>query len=148
MATLYTEEILNFLQSDEDDEAFMEWVVQQKLIDQPDILREFKDLVRKGLADKGIYDMDFTDFDAQIEIYQEAILTEKLAEAELVMAQQTLDKKIEEVIEITAQVRKYVIDCIINNEENAESMKELALKLIEGEKENDVYEEKNWAAIL
>ena len=44
--------------------------------------------------------------------------------------------------------RKLLIDCIINNEENAEAMKELAQKLIAGEKENDVYDQNNWKEIL
>ncbi len=75
-------------------------------------------------------------------------MTEKLAEANLVMAQQDLDKQMQELDETVAGVRRYVIDCIINNEENAEAMKELAQKLIAGEKENDVYDKNNWKEIL
>ena len=50
--------------------------------------------------------------------------------------------------ETVAQVREYIINCIINKEENAEAMKELAAKVIASEKETGVYEEKNWLAIL
>ena len=121
---------------------------QQPLIDQPDILREFKKLCQERFAKVGIFDFDFEDIDEYISNYEEAILTEKLAEANLVMAQQDLDKQMQELDETVAGVRRYVIDCIINNEENAEAMKELAQKLIAGEKENDVYDQNNWKEIL
>lgn len=148
MKTKYTDKIHFFINEDLPEDAFMYWVEKQTLIDQPDIMREFKNILKVGFANKGIYDFDFEEIDQQIEVYEEAILSEKLAEAELVMAQEALDKKILEVIEVTAQVRQYVIGCIINNEDNAKAMHELALKLIEGEKENDVYDANNWAAIL
>ena len=64
------------------------------------------------------------------------------------MAQQELDKQMLIVDETVAGVRRYVMDCIINNEDNAEAMKELAAKLIASEKENDIYDEDNWKDIL
>ena len=148
MKTKYTEKINCYLEGDAPDEEMMEWVEQQPLIDQPDILREFKKLCQERIAKVGILDFDFEDIDEQIKVYEETILTEKLAEANLVMAQQDLDKQMQELDETVAGVRRYVIDCIINNEENAEAMKELAQKLIAGEKENDVYDENNWKEIL
>ena len=148
MKTKYTENIIYYLEGNAPDEEMMEWVEQQPLIDQPDILREFKKLCQERFAKVGIFDFDFDDIDEHIANYEEAILTEKLAEANLVMAQQDLDKQMIIVDETVAAVRKYVIDCILNNEENAEAMKELAQKLMAGEKENDVYDEKNWIQIL
>ena len=105
-------------------------------------------MCQERFAKVGIFDFDFEDIDEYISNYEEAILTEKLAEANLVMAQQDLDKQMQELDETVAGVRRYVIDCIINNEENAEAMKELAQKLIAGEKENDVYDQNNWKEIL
>ncbi|MBC7642558.1 MAG: hypothetical protein H7174_09520 [Flavobacterium sp.] len=64
------------------------------------------------------------------------------------MAQEEFDKKMLEIDEITAGVRQYVMYCIINKEDNAESMKELAQKLIESEKNNDMFDPKNWRRIL
>ena len=148
MRTKYTEKIIYYLEGNAPDEEMMEWVEQQPLIDQPDILREFKKLCQERFEKVGIFDFDFEDMDERIARYEEAILTEKLAEANLVMAQQDLDKQMQKVDETIAGVRRYVIDCIINNEENAEAMKELAQKLIVDEKENDVYDENNWKEIL
>ncbi len=148
MSTKYTKKIIYYLESDSPDEEMMEWVEKQPLIDQPDILREFKKLCQEKFDKVGIFNFDFEEIDRQIEVYEEAILTEKLAEANLVMAQQDLDKQMQLIDETVAGVRKYVIDCIINNEENAEAMKELAQKIIAGEKKNDVYDENNWKEIL
>ena len=126
----------------------MEWVEKQPIIDQPDIMREFKSLVEERLAQNGITDFDFEDLEAQIAVYEEAVLTEKLAEAQLIMEQQELDKKMLEINAATVGVRRYVIDCIINKEENAEAMTELATKLIAAEKETGVYDHNNWKEIL
>ena len=146
MKTKYTEKIIYYLEGDAPDEEMMEWVAQQPLIDQPDILREFKSLVQERFPE--VNSIDFAELDAQIAVYEEAILTEKLAEANLVMAQEDLDKKMLEIDEVTAGVRRYIIDCIINKEDNAEAMKELAAKVIASEKETGVYNENNWKEIL
>ena len=148
MKTKYTEKIIYYLEGDAPDGEMMEWVEKQPIIDQPDIMREFKSLAEERLSQNGITDFDLEDLEAQIAVYEEAILTEKLAEANLVMAQEELDKKMLEIDEVTAGVRRYIIDCIINKEDNAEAMKELAAKLIASEKENDVYDENNWKEIL
>lgn len=148
MKTKYTDTILYHLESDEPDKAMMKWIAQQPLIDQPDIFREFKNIVEEILAQRGIHDFDFTEMDDQIAVYEEAILTEKLEEAKVVMAQQELDKQMLIIDETVAGVRRYVMDCIINNEENADAMKELAAKLIASEKENEIYDPNNWKDIL
>ena len=49
MKTKYTEKIIYYLEGDSPDEEMMEWVEQQPLIDQPDILREFKKYVKNDL---------------------------------------------------------------------------------------------------
>lgn len=148
MKTKYTEKIIYYLEADVADEAFMQWVEEQPLLDQPDIMREFKQIVTKRLNERGIFDYDFEDMDEDIANYEDKILDEKLAEANLVMAMQDQEKHMKIIDETVAQVREYIINCIINKEENAEAMKELAAKVIASEKETGVYEEKNWLAIL
>lgn len=148
MKTKYTENIIYFLEGDAPDEEMMEWVEQQTLIDQPDILREFKKLCQERFAKVGIFDFDFEDIDEYIENYEEAILTEKLAEANLVMAQQDLDKQMILVDETVAGIRRYLMDCIINKEPNAAAVLEAVKKMIASEKENQLFEPNNWADIL
>ena len=148
MKTKYTEKIIYYLEADVADEAFMQWVEKQPLLDQPDIMREFKQIVTKRLNEQGIFDYDFEDMDNDIANYEDKVLDEKLAEANLVMALQDQEKHRKEMEETIVGVRQYIINCIVNKEENAEPMKELAAKVIALEQQNGVYEEKNWLAIL
>ena len=64
------------------------------------------------------------------------------------MAQQELDKEMLEVDEAVSGVREYVMDCIVNNDDNADAMRELAAKMIQSEKENDIFDPNNWSRIL
>lgn len=134
--------------SDISDEAFMQWIKQQPLLDQPDILREFKTLVTAHFNEKGIFDYDFEDMDEEIADYEDKILDEKLAEAQLVMAMQEQENQVKIGYETVAGVREYIIKCIINNEPNAEAMQELAAIVIAAEKDSGVFDENNWQAIL
>ena len=80
--------------------------------------------------------------------YEDKILDEKLAEANYVMALQAQEKQMQEMEETVAGIREYIINCIINKEENAEAMQELAQKNMASEKESGIFEANNWQAIL
>lgn len=45
-------------------------------------------------------------------------------------------------------IRNYVMYCILNKEENPEAMKELAEKLMQSEKDNGMFDPKNWRRII
>jgi hypothetical protein len=149
----YREKLLEFIFDDDlGDEALMDWIQSMPLLDQPDIFREFQALVTELAAEEG---MNLTDdvpemknFSAFIDNYEDKILDEKLAEANLVMAQQDLDKSIREMDEAVDGVRNYVMDCIVNNEPNADAMRELAEKMMQSEKEHDMFDAENWSRIL
>jgi hypothetical protein len=64
------------------------------------------------------------------------------------MAQQELDKTMQEMNAAVAGVREYVMDCIVNNEDNADAMRELAEKMMQSEKDNDIFDPKNWSRII
>jgi hypothetical protein len=149
----YREQLLEFIYDDDlEEDAMMNWVASMPLIEQPDILREFEALVRELAAEQGRdIETEFPEIEglkATIAEYEDKILDEKLAEANLVMAQQDLDKKMLEVDEAVSGVREYVMDCIVNNEDNAEAMRELAEKMMQSEKDNDMFDAKNWSRIL
>lgn len=147
----YREKLLEII-FDENENALEEWLVAQPLLEQADILRELKQLAEEIAAENGddVSTMveGFDNFDNMIDQYEDAILDEKLAEANLVMAQEDLDKEMREIDLATAAVREYVMDCIVNNEENADAMKELAEKMIQSEKDNDMFDPNNWSRIL
>jgi len=131
-----------------DDNALIEYIEAQPLLDQADIMREFKELANKNSVNINEILEDFDQFDKRIDLFEDAILDEKLAEANLIMAQEELDKKMLEMDEVVAGVRGYVMDCIVNNEENAEAMKELAEKLMQSEKDDGIFDPTNWSRIL
>ena len=147
----YREKLIDLIFED-DENAIINWIESMPLLEQPDIFREFDTLVRELAAAEGRnIEEEFPDFSLLTEFvdhYEDKILDEKLAEANLVMAQQELDKEMLEVDEAVSGVREYVMDCIVNNDDNADAMRELAAKMIQSEKENDIFDPNNWSRIL
>ncbi|WP_264520516.1 hypothetical protein [Flavobacterium sp. N1994] len=137
---------------DENENAMLEWLEAQPILEQPDILRELKELSEEIANENGddISEMveGYDTFDEKIDLYEDAVLDEKQAEANLVMAQEELDKKMLEIDEAVIGVREYIMDCIVNNEDNADAMRELAEKIMQSEKDNDIFDPKNWSRIL
>ena len=149
----YREKILElFLIEDLEDNSFIEWLESMPLIEQPDIFREFEIIVKELSKEAGLNIEEdlpqIKNFQSNINNYEEAILDEKLAEANLIMAQEALDKTLEEVDEVTDEIRNYIIDCIVNNEHNAKAMQVIADRLIDSEKANGIYNPANWIRIL
>lgn len=148
MTTKYTAKIKEFLSGEQSKEEMSNWIQAQPLLDQPDIFREFNTIAKKKFDKVGFKDYDFELMDNLTEEYEDKILDGKLAEANYVMAEQELDKTMKEVDEARVGIRRYVMDCIINKEDNAIPMLELAHKIIELEKKDDLYDENNWKEIL
>lgn len=149
----YKEQLLEFIFNDDlEEDAMMNWVASMPLLEQPDILREFEELIRELAAAEGRdIETEFPEINnlqSSISLYEDKILDEKLAEANLVMEQQKFDKLMQEMDEKIDGVRNYVMNCIVNNEDNAEDMKVLAQKLMQSEKVNDMFDPNNWIRIL
>lgn len=147
----YREKLLELI-VDDDANALRVWIQSQPLLEQPDIFRELKGLTQEAALENGDDLSDivpgFYHIDEKINGYEEAILDEKLAEANLVMAQQDADKTMHEIEQTVAGVREYVMDCIVNNEDNAEAMRELSQKIMQSEKDHGIFDPQNWSRIL
>lgn len=147
----YREKLLELI-FDDDENAMMEWITAQPIIDQPDIFRALKELSEEAAAENGddVNEMvkGFDTFDEKINLYEEAVLDEKLAEATYVMALEEQEKAMQEMDKTTIGIREYVMDCVVNNEENADAMRELAEKIMQLEKDSGTYDAKNWIRIL
>lgn len=147
----YREKLLELI-FDDDENAMMEWITAQPIIDQPDIFRALKELSEEAAAENGddVNEMvkGFDTFDEKINLYEEAVLDEKLAEATYVMALEEQEKAMQEMDKTTIGIREYVMDCVVNNEENANAMRELAEKIMQLEKDSGTYDAKNWIRIL
>ena len=147
----YREKLLELI-FDDDENAMMEWITAQPIIDQPNIFRALKELSEEAAAENGddVNEMvkGFDTFDEKINLYEEAVLDEKLAEATYVMALEEQEKAMQEMDKTTIGIREYVMDCVVNNEENADAMRELAKKIMQLEKDSGTYDAKNWIRIL
>lgn len=134
---------------DDNPDAIAIWVQQQPLIEQPDILREFKEIVKELAEKEGHTDTlkDLETFAQKTDAYEEAILDEQLASLKHDIARADLEKGIDDMFKKVEGIREYVIECIVTNADNAPQMRELAKHIIHFEKETGVYNPKNWEAI-
>ena len=142
----YKEKLLDLI-FDEDDKALFNWILEQSVLDQVDILREFKQLVQEMLED--INDDSQAEvlqlLDKKIDEYQESYLDEKLAQLQYEMAVEERDKLVVEMEDKIHRIRLYIKECIDTNAPNAQEMKEMAKGMIELEKKDGFYKPENWA---
>ena len=147
----YREQLIDLI-LDENDDAMMDWILSQPLMEQPDIFRELKQIAEEAALENGddINEVvnGFENFDTNIENYQERILDEKLAEVQYNMALENQEKTFEEMDKTFEGTRTYIIECITTNAPNAAEMQELAEKIIKLEMESGIYKAENWSAIL
>jgi hypothetical protein len=145
----YREKLIEMIKSGNPD-AYNDWFAKQPLILQPDIAREFIEIVQELAKERGI-ELDKEDlqgFIAQTENYEEAILNEQVSEVNVHLANLAVEDSIKQMDEATNGIREYVIECIVTNADNAPQMKQLAQQLIDIEKESGTYDAGNWKAIL
>ena len=147
----YKEQLIDLI-LDDNDNAMMDWILSQPLMEQPDIFRELKELAEEIALENGdnINQVvpGFENFDTLIEDDQERILDIKLAEANYSMALEEQEKIFEESDKMFDGTRAYIIECITTNAPNAAEMRELSKKIIKLEVDAGTYNPENWSAIL
>ena len=145
----YKEKLLELV-FDTNDQAFPDWLTAHPLLEQVEILKELKQMAFQNMFKSQDFSISETlkEFTTKIDEYEKAILVELEAESAYNKAQEDLDKTMLEIDKRVDGVRNYVMDCIVNNEENAEPMKELAEKLMQSEKDNEMFDPKNWSRII
>jgi hypothetical protein len=123
----YKQELLYWLER-QDDDAFIQWLQSQPLLEQPDIMRELKLLVEENLIERGDLKNNITlfeGFNENVDDYEDKILDEKLAKAQLDMAIEDRDKQMQEMHDSVDGIREYIKECIETNAPNAPQMREL-----------------------
>lgn len=135
---------------DENEDALRVWIMAQPLTEQLAITQTLKDVHSDMLAgvDSEEKKIILRQMEDCIEEYNDKSLDEYSATVKYKKAIEERDKAIAEMGETTAGVRTYLIQCVTTNAPNAESMKELALKIIESEKERGFYDPLNWKGIV
>jgi hypothetical protein len=146
----YKQQLLELILDDNED-ALIDWISAQPLLDQPEIFRELKKLAEDAAKENGdeinSEVSDFINFEDKINNFEETILDEKLAEAEYLMALEEQEKVAKQMSETVEGMREYVIECIITNAPNADAMRELAKQIIKFETDAGTYDPENWKGL-
>lgn len=129
---------------------FSKWLKSHEPFDQVEIMRQLKELSIENMFEANDYSIAPTlqSFEEKIIKYQDAILDVINVKKEVDKALNEVNKMKQEIIDRMAARRRFVIEAIITNAENAEEMKEMAKKIIEFEQNLDIYNPENWKAIL
>lgn len=121
----------------------------QPLLEQVEILKEFKQMAMQNMFKSNFLGIMKTlkKFNKQLDAYEKAVLEEIKAEREYKKALEDQERSMKELEEATLGVKKYVIECIVNNEPNANEMRGLAEKNIAMEKDSGTFDPLFWKAI-
>ncbi len=146
----YTEELLHFLENEENYPEMIDWIEDQPELDQPDILREMEAIFKDRYLKTGEKDwIDKANFIANgIPDFEEEILDKKLDIALLMMQFDKVELETDKVILFLIEARKGIIKTILSNPENIKEVKKLAKLAIKLEKETGIYDPANWIEIL
>ncbi len=144
----YREKILELI-FDEDDDAILKWVKTQPVIEQPDILREYRLICIELIEARGeeVPKEIFDALEQKTENYEDAILNEQLASLQYDLAVKERDKTIEEAWVAYEELIDEIRLSIETNRDDKEIMINLAKQFIENEKQNNIYEPERWAGI-
>jgi hypothetical protein len=148
--TKYTEQLLYYLDRDEDFTAMMDWIEEQPDLDQSDILRELKTIFIERNEKTG--ERDWLEkaklLEGMIDEFEDSILDDKLTKALFITEMQRVLSDTVKVKEFLSFTRNVLIKSILTNPDDNEVMWDFVHKTIKAEKESGLYDPENWSAIL
>ncbi len=148
--TIYREQILYYLDRNEDYKAMMEWLEEQPDLDQPDIFRELTAILKDRHEKTG--EKSWLEkaniIEEGLEQFKEDILDQKLDKALFMMQFDNVEFPPEKVHLFFLEARKIIIKGIISDPENNKELWNLAHKIIKVEKNSGTYDPTNWSAIF
>ena len=146
---LYYQKIKEFI-DDDNEEALIAWMKEQPLTEQLIITQALKDVLAEMWSNEDNTEklIFFAKLDNILDEYNDKNLDAYNAKIAYEKAAEQRDKAFAEMQEKMEGIRGYLIECVTTNAPNAKEMKELALKIIETEKENGLYDADNWKGIV
>ena len=146
----YTVQLLQFLESEENYPAMLEWIEDLPELDQPGVFREMQAFYKERYLKTGEQDwLDKANFIANgIDDFEEEILDNKLDKALFMMQFDNVEFEAEKVELFLIQSREAVIKIILSNPENRKEIMKIAQQIIKLEKESGIYDPANWIEIL
>jgi hypothetical protein len=146
----YREQLLYYLDKDEDYAAMLDWVKKQPDLDQPDILRELTAIMKERHEKTG--EKDWLEkaniIEEGVDQFEEEILDEKVHKALFMMQFDNVDFAPEKVALFLIAAREGIIKIILSTPENNKELWDLAHKTIKAEKSSGLYDPSNWSAIF
>ena len=111
----YTEELLQFLEDEENYPEMIDWIEEQPELDQPDILREMEAIFKDRYLKTGEKDwLDKANFIANgIDDFEDEILDQKLDKALFMMQFDKVELEPEKVILFLNKTRGAILDATI-----------------------------------
>ena len=146
----YTEELLRFLENEENYPEMIEWIEELPDLDQPEVFREMEAIFKELHLKTGEQDwLDKANLIASgIDDFEEEILDNKLDKALFMMQFGQLELEPEKVIWFLNKIRIDIINAILSNPKNIREVKKVARLAIKFEKQTGIYDPANWSAIL
>ena len=148
--TKYTELILNFLESEENYTAMIEWVEELPDLEQSAVFREIAAILRdrhEKTGDKDCLKLAHL-IENGIDQFEEDILDEKLDKALFMMQFDNVEINEEQVLPFLIEARKLLIKCFLSNPEDSKELRKIALKAIKVERNCGIYDPANWKKIF
>jgi hypothetical protein len=149
-ATKYHEQLLHYLDRDENYDAMLVWVEEQPELDQPDIFRELAAILKECHQKTG--EKDWVDktkrFEEIIDQFEEELLDFKQAENLFNTEYEKVEMDPEQLELFFITSREAIIENILASPENDKELWYLARKAIKAEKGSNSYDPANWSAIF
>lgn len=145
----YTQELLHFLEDEENYPEMIDWIEEQPELDQPDILREMQAIFKDRYLKTGEKDwLDKANFIANgIDDFEDEILDQKLDKALFMMQFDKVEFDAEKLESFLIKARIGIIKNILCYPENIKELKKIALLAIKIEKDTGFYDPSNWRII-
>lgn len=148
MKSKYTDALRALFHEDNYIERFEEWLMEQPMLDQPDILREFVSIANSLLEKSGAAVPEIPEFENLLEDVEDKILRlhliEQLEEVEKLEKEATIQER-KKYIE---EHRPELIAVILANPPEIEELLSLARNIAMAEMEMNIYAPENWKEII
>jgi hypothetical protein len=146
----YREQILYYLNRDEDHKAMIVWFEKQPDLEQPDILRELIVILkdRHEITGRKIWLEKANILERGIERFEEEILDKKLDKALFMMQFDNIEFDGDKILPFLIEARKVMINSFLTNPEDRTELRGIALKAIKVEKGFGIYDPANWSAVF
>jgi len=148
--TLYKEQLLRFLERDDEQEAMLDWIEELPKLDQPDVFRLLTSLLQERGKNTGEQEwiVKANQITEKIDKFEEEILDNKLDKKLFTMQLEGTEFDLDKIELFLIKNREDIIEKMGSNPENYKELLKLATSAINTEKSFGIYDPANWREIL